>query len=73
MFKGKDEPLYKFAEEFDSQNEIDYFVFGHYHSEVAMTMPSGAQFRVLKDWVDGSYALCYDGETIFPVAEICQL
>lgn len=73
VFKGKDEPLYKFAEEFDSQNDIDYFVFGHYHSEVAMTMPSGAQFRVLKDWVDGSYALCYDGETIFPVKDSCQL
>ena len=73
VFKGKDEPLYKFAEEFDSRNDIDYFVFGHYHSEVAMTMPSGAQFRVLKDWVDGSYALCYDGETIFPVKDSCQL
>ena len=72
-FRGKEEPLYKFAEEFDSQNDIDYFVFGHYHSEVAMTMPSGAQFRVLKDWVDGSYALCYDGETIFPVKDSCQL
>ena len=62
VFAGKDEPLYKFAEEVDAAGNIDYFIFGHYHAEVCMDMPSGAQFRVLKDWMDSSPYLCFDGD-----------
>ena len=62
VFAGKDEPLYKFAEEVDAGGNIDYFIFGHYHAEVCMDMPSGAQFHVLKDWMDSSPYLCFDGE-----------
>ncbi len=51
-FKGEEEPLYKFAAGMEIQP--DYFVFGHFHDEVDMMMPSGARFLVLKDWMDGS-------------------
>ena len=61
VFKGKDEPLYKFAEEFARENRIDCFVFGHYHSEVHMKLPSGADFIILKDWIHGSPYLCIEG------------
>ena len=67
VFKGKDEPLYKFAEVFDNEHDVDFFIFGHYHSEVCMTLPSGAQFHVLKDWMDSSPYLCFDGEKIISV------
>ena len=61
VFGGKDEPLYKFAEEFASTHEVDYFVFGHYHADVHMTLSSGAEFFVLKDWMHSSPYLYFSG------------
>ena len=61
-FKGEEEPLYKFAEEFAAKNDVDYFIFGHYHADVHMTLPSGARFMVLKDWIKSSPYICFDGE-----------
>jgi len=64
VFRGTDEPLYKFAEEFSSTHHVDYFIFGHYHASVDMTLPSGARFLVLKDWMHSSPYLCFDGESL---------
>ena len=50
-FRGEEEPLYKFAQSWEKQP--DFFVFGHFHDKVDMTLPSGARFIVLKDWMDG--------------------
>ena len=61
VFRGEEEPLYKFAVDFAASNDVDYFVFGHYHVDVHMTLPSGAQFHVLKDWMHSSPYLCFDG------------
>ena len=61
VFKGKDEPLYRFAEAYAAQHPIDYFVFGHYHSSVDMVMPSGARMIVLKDWIEDSPYLYFSG------------
>ena len=63
-FRGKDEPLYKFAEEFSDRNDVDYFIFGHYHSSVDMTLPSGARLLVLKDWMHSSPYFCFDGVSV---------
>ena len=63
-FRGKDEPLYKFAEEFSARNDVDYYIFGHYHSSVDMTLPSGARLLVLKDWMCSSPYLCFDGVSV---------
>ena len=63
-FDGKNEPLYKFAEKFDAEHHVDCFIFGHYHADVCMEMPSGAQFRVLKDWMDGCSYICFDGREV---------
>ena len=60
-FKGENEPLYKFAEDFSVRNDIDYFIFGHYHSSVDMTLPSGARLLVLKDWIKDSPYLYFSG------------
>ena len=64
IFKGESEPLCQFAMEYSKTHDVDYFVFGHYHVDVAMTLPSGASFNVLKDWINGSPYLCFDGETL---------
>ena len=53
-FKGAEEPLYKFAEEFAVENKVDHFIFGHYHDDVCMELPSGAQLHVMKDWINAS-------------------
>jgi UDP-2,3-diacylglucosamine hydrolase len=53
-FRGEEEPLYKFAAEFEKENKVDCFVFGHYHCDVTMKTPAGADFIILKDWMDGS-------------------
>ena len=60
VFRGEDEPLYKFAVEFASRNKVDYFIFGHYHADVRMTLPSGARFHILKDWMHSSPYLCVE-------------
>lgn len=60
-FKGEEEPLYQFAEEFAAKNDVDYFIFGHYHADVHMTLPSGAEFHVLKDWMHSSPYLYFSG------------
>ncbi len=65
VFKGPDEPLYKFADKFSAENKVDYFVFGHYHSEVVdMKLPSGASLNLLKDWIGGSPYMYFDGISI---------
>ena len=64
VFKGEDEPLYKFAADFAKTHEVDHFIFGHYHVAVSMTLPSGASFNILKDWIDASPYICFDGENL---------
>jgi len=63
MFKGEDEPLYKFAEDFAAELPVDYFVFGHYHSSVDMMLPCGARMLLMKDWIEASPYLCFDAST----------
>ena len=65
-FRGPDEPLYKFADKFSNENKVDYFIFGHYHSEVVdMKLPSGASLYLLKDWIDGDSYIYFDGISTF--------
>ena len=52
VFRGEDEPLYKFASAFCPDAHVDIFIFGHYHASVDMALPSGARLIVLKDWMD---------------------
>ena len=64
VFGGSDEPLVKFAEQFSSVHDVDYFIFGHYHASVDMTLASGSRLLVLKDWIHSSPYICFDGQTI---------
>ena len=52
VFRGEDEPLYKFAADYCQRHKVDYFIFGHFHTPVDLTLPSGARLLVLKDWMD---------------------
>lgn len=57
-FKGAEEPLYKFAETFSAENKVDHFIFGHYHADVRLELPSGAELHVMKDWISSSPYIC---------------
>ncbi len=61
VFKGKEEPLYRFAEEFSASRHVDCFIFGHYHTHVDMILPGGARLLVLDDWLDASNYIYFDG------------
>lgn len=63
-FAGQDEPLYKFALRYSSEIPVDYFIFGHYHDDVRLTLPSGAAFHVLKDWIHASQYIVFDGNEL---------
>ena len=63
-WRGEEESLYKFAAEYEKTHKVDYFVFGHYHSQVDMKTPGGARFAVLKDWKQESPYLYFDGRSL---------
>ncbi|MBQ1937398.1 MAG: UDP-2,3-diacylglucosamine diphosphatase [Bacteroidales bacterium] len=67
QFKGADEALFKFADEYAREKTaagmpIDYFIFGHYHADVRLALPSGGELIVLKDWLRSSPYACLDHE-----------
>lgn len=71
-FAGEREPLYEYAQEIASKQKVDFFVFGHYHDGVDMTLPGGERLFVLKDWMEGGCpCLIWNGsscEPHFPVS-----
>ena len=65
VFKGADEPLYKFCEAFSAQRAseglppVDFYLFGHYHCEV--DLPVGeSRLLVLRDWISASNWFVFD-------------
>lgn len=62
VFRGEDEPLYKFAVDLSSRERVDYFIFGHFHVSVDIDLPTGARLLVLKDWMmpQSSNFICFD-------------
>ena len=61
IFEGPEEPLYQFAAGYDTEHKVDYFIFGHYHSEADVTLPGGSRLLLLKDWISSSPYVCFDG------------
>ena len=64
VFKGEEEPLYKFIADYEKEHDVDFFIFGHYHAHVDMPTPAGARLLVLKDWISSSPYIVFDGETV---------
>ena len=64
VFKGKEEPLYIFVDEFQQSrpegSKVDYFIFGHFHTSVDMPVESGGRLFILKDWMDSSPYIVFD-------------
>lgn len=51
VWKDSEERLWKYAA--SREPDIRYFIFGHYHTSVRQTLPSGARLVVLDDWIKG--------------------
>ena len=51
VFRGEEEPLYKWAIEYSGHEKVDYFIFGHFHVGVDLTLPGGSRLLILKDWM----------------------
>jgi UDP-2,3-diacylglucosamine hydrolase len=64
VFRGADEPLYRWAVDFAAKEKVDYFIFGHYHAPVDLTLPDGARLMVLKDWMESSPYFLFDGAEV---------
>ena len=64
IFRGPDEPLYKFAEKYSEEFPVDFFIFGHFHAAVDTALPSGSRILMLKDWISSSPYISFDGETL---------
>ena len=64
-FRGEDEPLYRFAAEYAARQHVDYFIFGHYHAEVDMTLPGGARLLMAKSWFEDSPYWYWGGISVF--------
>lgn len=43
------------------KTHVDYFVFGHYHCDVRMPVSGGGELVILKDWMNGSSYMYFDG------------
>lgn len=75
QFKGAQEPLFKFADVYSRQKTaagmpIDYFIFGHYHDDVRLALPSGGELIVIKDWLNSSPYAYLDHESGELIKEI---
>jgi UDP-2,3-diacylglucosamine hydrolase len=62
-FRGINEPLYKYACDFEQKEQVDYFIFGHIHTPGTIKTPLGADFYILGEWIHGCEYLCYDSGT----------
>ncbi len=62
-FKGAEEPLFRWCEDYRSRHAVDTFIFGHYHDSVCIDIPGGAQLRILQDWIQSSPYLVYNSQT----------
>lgn len=62
VWKGVEEPLYKYAAGLSASRHADYYMFGHLHVAASEQLPDGSRLVVLNDWMGGGmpYAL-FDG------------
>lgn len=62
-FRGENDPLYKFASEFEKSCKVDHFIFGHMHTPGNTLTPGGAGFFILGEWIHGCEYLIFNSDT----------
>jgi len=66
QYLGEDkEYLVKFAKEYSAtHSEIDYFIFGHRHIMLDLTIPNDKRVLILGDWITNFSYATWDGEKL---------
>jgi UDP-2,3-diacylglucosamine hydrolase len=65
VFKGEEEPLYKFCASFNDERAakglppVDIYLFGHYHCEVDLPVGT-SRLLLLRDWISQSDWIVFD-------------
>ena len=69
-FKGADERIVKFSEQFQSEQlskhlgKIDYFIFGHLHYRINYPLKNGGELFILGEWIHTCDYLVFDGQNL---------
>ena len=64
VFRGEAEPLYQWCADFETRQHVDWFIFGHYHTKVDLTLPGGGRLMLLQDWMEQSPYFLFDGLSV---------
>ena len=59
VFRGEDEPLFKWCAR--NAKKAEFFIFGHYHSRVDIPVKK-SRLLLLGDWITGPNWIVYDAE-----------
>ena len=63
-FRGESELLYKYAQSTLKEKHINYFVFGHRHTPLTMSVAESSVLVVLGEWIRGCEYAIFDGEKV---------
>ncbi len=63
-FKGKDSNLYRYLCKYGEGKDIDYYIFGHVHSQMELEVESGGTLYLLGDWSEAASSLNLSGTYI---------
>ena len=50
VFRGKESPLYSFADAYGRDHDVDLYLFGHWHAAGSVAVESGGELRVIGAW-----------------------
>lgn len=59
VFKGADEPLYKFCASYQRHAPVNFFIFGHYHCRADVAV-GDARLLLLGDWITRPNHIVFD-------------
>ncbi len=65
-FLGEDkEHLIKFAKQYEGEEEINFFIFGHRHIELDLMIKKNTRVVILGDWINQyTYAVLHEGHLV---------
>ncbi len=63
-FNGENELLYKYAQSVSKEKHINYFIFGHRHTPLIMSVAEDAALVILGEWIKGCEYAVFDGEKV---------
>ncbi len=63
-FRGEEEPVVRFAHDYNKTHAVAQFVVGHLHTPLQMPIGAQAQLTILGEWVKGCEYAVFDGKEL---------